>query len=54
MLDRFRFDHTFPCLAVNRWVNAMVDLFRPQIEALITARDKTVALWAREHSDRDV
>jgi hypothetical protein len=54
MLDRFRIDHTFPCLAVNRWITAMVDLFRPQIEALVTARDDTVAQWAQAHPDRDV
>jgi hypothetical protein len=54
MLERFQIDHTFPCLAVNRWITAMVDLFRPQIEALVTARDETVAHWAQAHPDRDV
>lgn len=54
MLDRFRIDHTFPCLAVNRWISAMVELFRPQIEALVRARDETMAQWARAHPDRDV
>ena len=54
MLDRFRIDHTFPCLAVNRWITAMVALFRPQIEALVRARDETVAQWAQSHPDRDV
>jgi hypothetical protein len=54
MLDRFKIDHTFPCLAVNRWITAMVNLFRPQIEALITARDETLSQWAAAHPDRDV
>jgi hypothetical protein len=54
MLDRFRIDHTFPCLAVNRWISAMVELFRPQIEALVRARDETMAQWATAHPDRDV
>jgi hypothetical protein len=54
LLDRFRIDHTFPCLAVNRWISAMVDLFRPQIEALVSARDETLAHWAEVHPDRDV
>ena len=54
MLDRFRIDHTFPCLAVNRWISAMVELFRPQIEALVRARDETMGQWARAHPDRDV
>lgn len=54
MLDRFRVDHTHPCLAVNRWITAMVRLFRPQIEALLQARDAVVAGWAAAHPDRDV
>lgn len=54
MLDRFRVDHTHPCLAVNRWITAMVRLFRPQIEALLMARDATIAEWAAGHPDRDV
>jgi hypothetical protein len=54
MLDRFQVDHTFPCLAVNRWITAMVDLFRPQIEALVKARDETISRWAQAHPDRDV
>ena len=54
MLDRFRIDHTFPCLAVNRWITAMVELFRPQVEALVSARDETMAQWAEAHPDRDV
>ncbi|HUE45799.1 MAG TPA: hypothetical protein VMO81_06055, partial [Aestuariivirgaceae bacterium] len=31
-----------------------ISMNRPQIEALVTARDETVAQWAREHPDRDV
>lgn len=54
MLDRFKIDHTFPCLAVNRWITAMVDLFRPQIEALVRARDETMSQWAQAHPDRDI
>jgi hypothetical protein len=54
MLDRFQIDHTFPCLAVNRWITAMLRLFRPQIEALLKARDQTIAAWAAAHPDGDV
>jgi hypothetical protein len=54
MLERFRIEHTWPCLAVNRWISAMVKLFRPQIEALLLARDRTVAAWAAAHPGRDV
>lgn len=54
MLERFRIDHAHPSWPVNRWVTAMVCLFRPQIESLLLARDEVIARWAREHPDRDV
>ena len=54
MLGRFRIEHTHPCLAVNRWITAMLKLFRPQIEALLVARDRTIAEWAVAHPGRDV
>ncbi len=54
MLARFRVEHTYPCLAVNRWITAMLKLFRPQIEALVTERDRVIAAWAAAHPDRDV
>ena len=54
MLDRFRVEHTYPCLAVNQWITAMVKLFRPQIEALIIARDRVIAEWSSGHPGGDV
>jgi hypothetical protein len=39
MLDRFLVDLAYPSLPVNIWITAMVRLFRPEIEALIRARD---------------
>jgi hypothetical protein len=54
LLDRFKIDHANPCWATNRWLSAMVRLYRPQIEALLTARDATIADWAAKHPDRDV
>ena len=54
MLDRFRIDHTFPCLAVNRWITAMIDLFRPQIKELLLVRDKTIRTWEATHPGVDV
>ncbi len=54
MLDRFKIDHTFPCLAVNRWITALVDLFRPQIKELMLVRDKTIKNWAATHPGIDV
>ena len=54
MLCRFRIEHTHPCLAANRWITAMVKLFRPQIEALVLQRDRVIAAWVATHPDRDV
>ncbi len=53
MLDRFNIDVTYPSWATNRWLTAMVVLFRPQIGWLLRARDKAVAEWERTHPDTD-
>ncbi len=54
MLDYFEMDLARPSWVVNRWIGAMVRLFRPQVGALIDARDAVVATWAKAHPDRDV
>ena len=54
MLDQFCMDMAYPSLPVNIWVNAMLQLFRLQVEDLIRIRDKTVAAWLEAHPDRDV
>ena len=54
MLDRFKIDHANPCWATNRWLSAMVRLYRPQIEQLLIERDATIAAWARKYPERDV
>ncbi|HUX23880.1 MAG TPA: hypothetical protein VMV87_04610 [Burkholderiales bacterium] len=54
MLDGFAIDHANPSWPVNRWIGAMLRLFRLQIEALIFARDQTLAAWTRSHPGRDV
>jgi hypothetical protein len=54
MLDQFCMDLAYPSLPVNIWINAMLELFRPQVEDLIRTRDKTVSVWAAAHPDRDV
>lgn len=50
MLDRFEISHTQPSWPVNRWLGAVLRMFRPQIEALIRARDGTVAAWQGEEN----
>ncbi len=54
MLDGFVIDHANPSWPVNRWIGAMLRLFRPRIEALVLARDETLAAWARSHPGLDV
>ncbi len=54
MLDRFKIDHAKPSWPTNRWVTAMLQLFRPQIEALVYERDKVVVDWQKKHPNIDV
>ena len=53
MLDRFAIDHAQPSWPVNRWVGAMLRLYRPYVVALIAARDAALANWRENHPDRD-
>jgi hypothetical protein len=54
LLDCFNIDHARPSWPVNRWVSGMVALFKPQIAALLEARDQAVAAWVEAHPDGDV
>jgi hypothetical protein len=49
MLDRFAIDLGRPSWPLNRWITAMFKLFRPQMVALIHARDEAVMSWRRRH-----
>ena len=54
MIDRFKIDLTFPCLATNKALSAVFGLFFPQIEALLIERDKTIKRWAAMKPGIDV
>jgi len=54
MLDFFEIDLAHPSWAVNRWISAMIPLFRPQIEWLIKRRDDAVAAWHKKKPRGDV
>lgn len=54
MLDRFAIDHAFPNWCVNRWLGAMLRLYRPHIEALIRQRDAVLAQWQTQHPGTDI
>jgi hypothetical protein len=53
MLERFAMDVAQPSWPVNRWLTAMVRLFRPQIAALLAQRDAAVAAWRAAHPKAD-
>ena len=47
MLEQFAITEAAPSETLNRWVGAVLRLFRPQIAALLRARDETVMGWRR-------
>ncbi len=49
MLDRFVIDLGRPSWPLNRWISAMFRLFRPQMAALVLARDAAIMSWRRRH-----
>jgi hypothetical protein len=53
LLDRFVLDLPRPSRWVNRWLAALLRLFRPQIEALLIQRDEAIADWRRAHPGAD-
>lgn len=53
-LDCFNIDHARPSWPANRWITALVGLFKPQIVELVRARDQAVEAWAEGHPDGDV
>lgn len=54
MLPRFAIEHAWPSWPVNRWISAMVRLYRPYICALITHRDAVISAWQQAHPGMDV
>jgi hypothetical protein len=53
MLEHFEIDTARPSWPVNRWIGALLRLFRPQAEALLAARDARIAEWQAQHADAD-
>src|SRR3546814_6017546 len=54
LLDVFKIDHAQPSWPVNRWISAMVVLFKPQIAELLRGRDARVAAWQDQNPGADV
>jgi hypothetical protein len=51
MLDRFDLKMGKPSWPVNRWLSAMLILYRPQIGELLQQRDERIRAWEREHPE---
>ncbi|MGC2198725.1 MAG: hypothetical protein WA633_01035 [Stellaceae bacterium] len=47
MLDCFVINEAAPAEVLNRWIGAVLQLFRPQIAILLRARDEGVMAWRR-------
>src|SRR6185437_4044242 len=45
MIDRFVLSGTETTLLLDRWLGALVRLYRPEIEWLLQRRDEAVAKW---------
>jgi hypothetical protein len=54
LLARFDLNSTESSQDLNRWVQAIMRMFRPQIEHLIRARDASVAAFRDTHPGEDV
>lgn len=54
LLDAFRIDHAFPSWPLNRWIGAMLVLFRPHVELLLRERDGAIAAWREALPGEDV
>ena len=53
MLDYFEIDVAQPSWPVNRWISAIIRLFRPQIVSLIVARDRAMDRWIKARPGQD-
>lgn len=54
LLDHFAIELAHPNWAVNLWLSGMVTLYRPQVEALLRARDAQIEARLAEHPGSDV
>lgn len=53
MLENFRVTHDAPSGAVNMWITSLLELYGPTIEALLEARDATVAASTNDDVHND-
>ncbi|WP_156885303.1 DUF6969 family protein [Acidihalobacter ferrooxydans] len=53
LLPRFEIDHAYPSWPTNRWITALLRLFRPHIEELLLHRDAVIQAWQQNHPEQD-
>ncbi|MEC4591370.1 MULTISPECIES: DUF6969 family protein [Nitrospirillum] len=49
MLEGFQIDHARPSWPLNRWITAVVNLYRYEIIELLQERDAAVGRWQADH-----
>jgi hypothetical protein len=54
MAQRFAIGHARPSWPANRWITAMLGLFRPQLVWLLEERDRALSAWTKKHPGDDV
>jgi len=54
MLPRFEIAHAWPSWPLNRWISAMLRLFRPQIHRLLHHRDAVIDAWRKTLPSQDI
>ncbi len=53
-LDKFIIDHAQPSWATNRWINAMIKLYKPQIIDLVRQRDSEIIKLKKAYPQQDI
>lgn len=54
LINLFHIDHAQPSWPVNLWISSMVQLFDPQVRALVNRRDQVITEWAENHPGASV
>lgn len=54
LIGLFHIDHAQPSWPVNLWITSIVQLFDPQIRALVNRRDQVISEWAESHPGSSV
>lgn len=53
LIDGFRIEQDYPSPLANRWLCALLQLYQPQIAALLHRRDRLLEEWIQAHPRKD-